>query len=72
MVTLISLATLGLGIAIPLQANAQSNLCTVQDRRLPHQRQWRNFGNYRNRQTCDQTANRLRHQGYEVRIVNRR
>ena len=82
MVTLISLATLGLGIAVPLQANAQPMKQTtkvalesqrhhgyrVQYHR-PNQKKWINAGTFRARVAANKEVQKLEHKGYKVRIV---
>ena len=82
MVTLISLATLGLGIAVPLQANAQPMKQTtkvalesqhrheyrVQYHRH-HQEKWINAGTFRDRASADKEVQKLKHKGYEAKIV---
>lgn len=83
MVTLISLATLGLGIVVPLQANAaqpmkQTTAVSPQSRTLHqyrvqyhrhHQTKWINAGTYRNRADAQREVQKLYRQGYETRIV---
>ncbi|MEG3995101.1 MULTISPECIES: hypothetical protein [unclassified Microcoleus] len=82
MVTLISLATLGLGIAVPLQANAQTMKQTtkvalesqrhheyrVQYHR-PNQKKWINAGTFRARVAANKEVQKLEHKGYKARIV---
>lgn len=74
MLTLISLATLGLGTVVPLQVNAQpidghrEHGFQVQDRRHRQQR-WENVGGCVDRRRADEEVRRLRHEGYETRIV---
>ncbi len=82
MVTFISLATLGLGIVVPLQANAQSMSRTTgvssQYQRQHqyrvqyhgrHQTKWINAGTYRNRTDAQREVQKLQRQGYYTRLV---
>ncbi|MEG4105569.1 hypothetical protein [Microcoleus sp. S13_C5] len=82
MVTLISLATLGLGIAVPLQANAQPMKQTtkvaltsphrheyrVQYHR-PNEKKWINAGTFRDRVAANKEVKKLEHKGYKAKIV---
>jgi len=82
MVTLISLATLGLGIAVPLQANAQPMKPTtkvalesqrhheyrVQYHRT-NQEKWINAGTFRDRVAANKEVQKLEHKGYKAKIV---
>ncbi|MEG4214089.1 hypothetical protein QUA27_01465 [Microcoleus sp. Pol14C6] len=83
MVTLISLATLGLGIAVPLQANAQPPMkqttkvavtsphtheYRVQYHR-PNQKKWINAGTFRDRVAANKEVQKLEHKGYKAKIV---
>jgi outer membrane lipoprotein-sorting protein len=82
MVTLISIATLGLGIAVPLQANAQpmkqtTKVALESQRRheyrvqyhRPNQKKWINAGTFRNRVASNKEVQKLQHQGYKAQIV---
>ncbi|MEO6861415.1 MAG: hypothetical protein ABI180_07745 [Microcoleus sp.] len=82
MVTLISIATLGLGIAVPLQANAQpmkqtTKVALESQRRheyrvqyhRPNQKKWINAGTFRNRVAANKEVQKLQHQGYKAQIV---
>ena len=82
MITLISIATLGLGIAVPLQANAQPMKQTtkvalesprhheyrVQYHRA-NQKKWINSGTFRDRVAANKEVQKLEHKGYKARIV---
>lgn len=81
-VTLISIATLGLGIAVPLQANAQSMKQTtkvaLQSQRhreyrvqyqRPNQKKWINAGTFRTRVAANKQVQKLEHKGYKAKIV---
>ncbi|MEG4022593.1 hypothetical protein [Microcoleus sp. S13C4] len=82
MVTLISLATLGLGIAVPLQANAQPmKQPTKVGIQAPHrheyrvqyhrnnQKKWINAGTFRDRVAANKEVQKLEHKGYKAKIV---
>ncbi|AFZ08202.1 hypothetical protein Osc7112_3861 [Oscillatoria nigro-viridis PCC 7112] len=82
MVALISLATLGLGIAVPLQANAQPTKPTtkvaLQSQRhheyrvqyhRANQKKWINAGTFRTRVSANKQVQKLEHKGYKARIV---
>jgi hypothetical protein len=82
MVTLISLATLGLGIAVPLQANAQPIKPTTKvalesqrhheyrvEYHLPNQKKWINAGTFRDRVAANKEVQKLEHKGYKAKIV---
>jgi hypothetical protein len=82
MVTLISLATLGLGIAVPLQANAQpmkqtTKVALESQRRheyrvqyqRPNQKKWINAGTFRNRVAANKEVQKLERKGYKAKIV---
>ncbi|MEG3897530.1 MULTISPECIES: hypothetical protein [unclassified Microcoleus] len=82
MVTLISLATLGLGIAVPLQANAQpmkqtTKVALESQRRheyrvqyhRPNQKKWINAGTFRDRVAANKEVQKLEHKGYKAQIV---
>ncbi|MEG4502518.1 SPOR domain-containing protein [Microcoleus sp. F6_B4] len=82
MVALISIATLGLGIAVPLQANAQPMKQTTKvalesqhrpEYRVqyhhPNQKKWINAGTFRDRASADKEVQKLKHKGYEAQIV---
>lgn len=82
MVTLISLATLGLGIAVPLQANAQPMKQTTKvalesqrhheyrvEYHRPNQKKWINAGTFRDRVAANKEVQKLEHKGYKAKIV---
>jgi hypothetical protein len=82
MVTLISIATLGLGIAVPLQANAQpmkqtTKVALESQRRheyrvqyqRPNQKKWINAGTFRNRVAANKEVQKLERKGYKAKIV---
>ncbi|MFB8795538.1 MAG: hypothetical protein U7126_15255 [Microcoleus sp.] len=83
MVTLISLGTLGLGIAVSLPANAaqptneptkvapqspQRHEYRVQYHRRNLQK-WVNAGTFRDRASAQKEVQKLEHSGYKARIV---
>jgi hypothetical protein len=82
MVTLISIATLGLGIALPLQANAQpmkqtTKVALESQRRheyrvqyqRPNQKKWINAGTFRDRVAANKEVQKLERKGYKAKIV---
>ncbi|MEG4905889.1 hypothetical protein QUA85_05525 [Microcoleus sp. F8-C4] len=82
MVTLISIATLGLGIAVPLQANAQPMKQTTKvalesqrhhEYRVQYhhhnQKKWINAGTFRTRLSANKQVQKLEHKGYQARVV---
>jgi len=82
MVTIISIATLGLGIAVPLQANAQpmkqtTKVALESQRRheysvqyqRPNQKKWINAGTFRDRVAANKEVQKLERKGYKAKIV---
>ncbi|WP_375496111.1 hypothetical protein [uncultured Nostoc sp.] len=84
-VTLISLATLGLGFAVSLPAGAaqpinQTKRVAIESHRRHeeyrvqyhrhHEKRWINAGTFRNRALAQRDVRKLEHRGYQARIVD--